>query len=429
MRWRSRLLGEARFTSTSTSTSATALSPRPARPAFRPACPRPRRCRPHISPAGTHASAPWTSPRSTPRTTRRTSGPFGSRRCACWRPPPASPSGPDHGRLRVGWAAFGDRVLVGAADVTSDPAALDSTGTWVVVQTFEGELTCVRMTGQRAAHGWYDATPRWTMPPADEWSSSLDRNAYEKGVAVIRERIAAGDVYQVNLCRLLTCDYPTMPDLLSLGGALARGNPAPYATTVDLPEAGLHVASASPELFLGRAGATVTSGPIKGTAREAAGLSAKDRAENVMIVDLVRNDLAHVAETGTVEVPSLLRVEQHPGLVHLVSTVSARLRAGCGWAELLAATSPPGSVSGAPKLSALSVISELEAVPRGVYCGAVGWVDADRKVGRLAVGIRTFAWAGGRLQLGTGAGITWGSVPTAEWEETELKVRRLLEVR
>src|SRR3954469_17022458 len=150
---------------------------------------------------------------------------------------------------------------------------------------------------------------------------------------------------------------------------------------------------------------------------------------NVMIVDLVRNDLAHVAETGTVEVPSLLRVEQHPGLVHLVSTVSARLRAGCGWAELLAATSPPGSVSGAPKLSALSLISELEAVPRGVYCGAVGWVDADRKVGRLAVGIRTFAWAGGRLQLGTGAGITWGSVPTAEWEETELKVRRLLEVR
>src|SRR5437764_1359938 len=83
---------------------------------------------------------------------------------------PASPSGPDHGRLRVGWAAFGDRVLVGAADVTSDPAALDSTGTWVVVQTFEGELTCVRMTEQRAARGWYDAAPRWTMPAAHEWS-------------------------------------------------------------------------------------------------------------------------------------------------------------------------------------------------------------------------------------------------------------------
>jgi len=111
------------------------------------------------------------------------------------------------------------------------------------------------------------------------------------------------------------------------------------------------------------------------------------------------------------------------------STVSAQLRDGSGWAELLDAASPPGSVSGAPKHSALQVIAELEPVPRGVYCGAVGWVDADRKVGRLAVGIRTFAWADGLLRLGTGAGITWGSAPTKEWEETELKVQRLLEVR
>jgi para-aminobenzoate synthetase component 1 len=328
----------------------------------------------------------------------------------------------------MGWAAFGDQVLLGPSDVTSDPTALESTGTWVVAQTFEGALTCVRMAERRPARGWYDAAPPWTMPPRASWSSSLDRHAYEKGVAVIRERIAAGDVYQVNLCRLLTCDHPAPPDLLALGGALVRGNPAPYAATINLPAAGLQIASASPELFLARDGSTVTSGPIKGTATEPAGLSDKDRAENVMIVDLVRNDLAHVAATGTVEVPSLLRVEPHPGLVHLVSTVSAQLRAGCGWAELLTAASPPGSVSGAPKLSALRVIHELEPAPRGVYCGAVGWVDADRKVGRLAVGIRTFAWAAGRLQLGTGAGITWGSEPAAEWEETELKVRTLLGV-
>ncbi len=328
----------------------------------------------------------------------------------------------------MGWAVFGERVLSRPVDLTSDPAALDSTGTWVVVQTFEGELTCVRMAEARTAVDPYADVPAWPMPPRASWTSSIDRDGYEKGVATVRERIAAGDVYQVNLCRLLASECPKPPDLRALGGALARGNPAPYAATIDLPDAGLHVASASPELFLARDGDIVTSGPIKGTAGEPAGLTDKDRAENVMIVDLVRNDLAHVAATGSVTVPSLLRLERHPGLVHLVSTVRARLRPGCGWADLLAAASPPGSVSGAPKSSALRLIRELEPVPRGVYCGAVGWVDADRQVGRLAVGIRTFAWTDGRLLLGTGAGITWGSDPAGEWEETELKVRNLLRV-
>jgi para-aminobenzoate synthetase component 1 len=115
--------------------------------------------------------------------------------------------------------------------------------------------------------------------------------------------------------------------------------------------------------------------------------------------------------------------------VHLVSTVRARLQPGRGWAALLAAASPPGSVSGAPKAAALGLIRELEPVPRGVYCGAVGWVDADRAVGSLAVGIRTFTWSDGVLGLGTGAGITGGSDPAREWDETELKVQRLLEVR
>jgi para-aminobenzoate synthetase component I len=328
----------------------------------------------------------------------------------------------------VGWAAFGRRVLTHCVDVTSDPTALDATGTWVVVQTFEGALTCVRMAVEREVNDPYCGAPPWPMPPRPAWSSSLDRDGYEKGVAVIRERIAAGDVYQVNLCRMLSTDQPGPPDLLSLGGALARGNPAPYAATIDLPEAGLQLASASPELFLRRDGRSVLSGPIKGTAAEASGLTDKDRAENVMIVDLVRNDLAQVAATGSVSVASLLAVEHHPGLVHLVSTVSAELRDGCGWAELLAAASPPGSVSGAPKRSALRVIDELEPVRRGAYCGAVGWVDADRDVGCLAVGIRTFAWTDGTLMLGTGAGITWGSDPADEWDETELKVRKLLSV-
>jgi para-aminobenzoate synthetase component 1 len=192
----------------------------------------------------------------------------------------------------------------------------------------------------------------------------------------------------------------------------------------------VEIASASPELFLRRNGRLVESGPIKGTGRTEADLLEKDHAENVMIVDLVRNDLGRVCETGSVTVPELCVVEKHPGLVHLVSTVRGELREDAGWPELLAATFPPGSVTGAPKSSALRIIEALETAPRGPYCGGIGWVDADRGIGELAVGIRTF-WidrAEGVLRFGTGAGITWGSDPEHEWRETELKASRLLAV-
>ncbi|HEY6533194.1 MAG TPA: chorismate-binding protein, partial [Acidimicrobiales bacterium] len=154
----------------------------------------------------------------------------------------------------------------------------------------------------------------------------------------------------------------------------------------------------------------------------------KDRAENVMIVDLVRNDLGRVCVPGTVTVPALLAEEEHPGLTHLVSTVEGELRPGVGWAELLEATFPPGSVTGAPKLAAVEHISRLEPVPRGVYCGAVGWVDADRHQGELNVAIRTFWVEEDRLCLGTGGAVTWDSTAEGEWAETELKAARLLAV-
>jgi para-aminobenzoate synthetase component 1 len=215
---------------------------------------------------------------------------------------------------------------------------------------------------------------------------------------------------------------------VALHHALSTGNPAPYQCLVSVPEVDLHVACASPELFLRREGDLLTSGPIKGTAPTPNLLLDKDFAENVMIVDLVRNDLSRVARTGSVRVPDLLRIEEHPGLVHLVSDVRCRIESDTSWESILDATFPPGSVTGAPKSSALRIIDECEVGSRDVYCGAVGWIDADRRAAELAVSIRTFWVRGTTLRFGTGAGITWGSDPYGEWQETELKANRLCQV-
>jgi len=220
-------------------------------------------------------------------------------------------------------------------------------------------------------------------------------------------------------------------DLASLETLVAHGNPAPHAGRIYVPEAGLDLLSASPEAFLIRHGGRIESRPIKGTATTLSTMLVKDYAENVMIADLVRNDLSAVCRPGTVSVDALCAPEEHPGLTHLVTTVSGELRPGLGWPEIMAATFPPGSVSGAPKSCALRVIADLESVPRGPYCGAIGWVEADANEAELAVGIRTF-WAdrdssGQRtLRFGTGGAITWGSDPTREWAETELKAARLI---
>lgn len=336
-------------------------------------------------------------------------------------------------------ARFGALVASDLRDVTSDAGALDSAGFWAVAVDFEGRTVCARFGDVRRvpqdAAGTAARAAGWRGPHPAAWTSSMDRQAYEAGVRTIRRRIATGEVYQVNLCRVLAATLPagTDPDIDALGAALALGNPAPYAGTIRLPAHGVEIATASPELFLSRDGRTVESRPIKGTARTVDAFLPKDEAENVMIVDLVRNDLGRVCATGSVTVPALCAVEAHPGLVHLVSTVRGELRPEAGWPQLLAAAFPPGSVTGAPKSTALRVIGELETAPRGPYCGAVGWVDADRGTAALAVGIRTF-WidrdAGGdpELRFGTGAGITWGSDPAGEWAETELKAARLLAV-
>jgi para-aminobenzoate synthetase component 1 len=351
--------------------------------------------------------------------------------------------------------------LVEVVDLTADPDAIERGGWWALVATFEGALTAYRFAdvrrsplpvsappadpvggqsqlGQgrlepgglgpgRLEPGWHG--PGWHGPDLGAWRTSLDRAQYLAGVSTIRERIAAGDVYQVNLCRMLSAPLPVAADPLALAARLAAGNPAPYQGVLHTGRD--WVVTASPELFLSRSGSLVVSSPVKGTTGPGEPFADKDYPENIMITDLVRNDLGRVAEAGTVKVTRLVEREEHPGLAHLVSTVQAHLRRGVDWQALLAATLPPGSVSGAPKHTALQVISELEPVPRGPYCGAIGYLDADRGTAVLAVGIRTLFTSDGPagerlLNFGTGAGITYASDPEAEWAETELKAARLI---
>jgi para-aminobenzoate synthetase component 1 len=263
-------------------------------------------------------------------------------------------------------------------------------------------------------------------PALGPWSSSLDRAAWHDAVGHIQRHLRAGDCYQVNLTRRLTCDGT--PDPLALFAALASKHSAPHAALVRIAD--VAAVSASPERFLRRDGTRIETRPIKGTASEPDALSRseKDRAENVMIVDLARNDLGRVCEFGTIRVPGLFDVEAHPGLFHLVSTVTGRLRDDVTPGDIVRATFPPASVTGCPKPRVLEIIESLEPVRRGIYCGAIGFIDADRDVMDFNVAIRTFTIAGGRTTFGVGGGIVADSDPGAEWAETELKAHRLLEV-
>jgi para-aminobenzoate synthetase component I len=204
-------------------------------------------------------------------------------------------------------AVVGDRLATDLVDLTDDLSALDGSGFWAVVLPFDGPPVCARFATVRPAVPW-PGDP-WIGPRPEQWSTSLDQGDFEAGVRDIRAAIGRGDVYQVNLTRRLSAPHRPGPgtsgDIAALGAALAVGNPAPYSAVVRVPAADLAVASASPEQFLRREGDRVWSSPIKGTATTAPRLSEKDRAENVMIVDLVRNDLGRVCRFGSVRVPSL----------------------------------------------------------------------------------------------------------------------------
>jgi para-aminobenzoate synthetase/4-amino-4-deoxychorismate lyase len=260
-------------------------------------------------------------------------------------------------------------------------------------------------------------------------SSGEHRSAVRQAISYIRR----GDIFQANICLRLEARFGGDP-LDAFCQAATRLNP-PYAAFLRTPDGA--VASLSPELFLRRTGTTVWSQPIKGTRprpaddqaarqeRDRLERSAKDRAENVMIVDLMRNDLSRVCAPGSVRVPALLRAEAHPGVWHLVSDVRGTLRPGAGDGQLIAAAFPPGSVTGAPKVRALEIIHELEATPREVYTGAVGYRSPVAGL-ELNVAIRTFEFAGDRVWLGSGGGITARSDEAAEYRECLLKARPLI---
>jgi len=313
---------------------------------------------------------------------------------------------------------MGGRLATDLIEVSHDPVCLEDGGFWAVSTTFENEFTAAKFGTVIDAPF---PTTSW-IPMQGSWSSSLNADEYIEYVERIREAVANGWVYQVNACRRLT-HHDDGQSLRGLFSEILKNNPAPWACYFEVP--GVMIASASPELFLSRNGSTVKSSPIKGTLpTNSQQFGAKDQAENVMIVDLMRNDLGQICKSGTVEVPRLLSSEDHPGLQHLVSDVQGQLLEGISWAQILTSLSPPGSVSGAPKSSATRVITENE-IARGPYCGALGWIQGDQAA--LSVAIRIF-WKDSHINFGTGAGITWSSDARAEWEETQLKAKRLISI-
>lgn len=303
------------------------------------------------------------------------------------------------------------------------------------IDLVDGRLGAVRarLVGSRRL-----AAPPTPPDRAFELRSGLGRTAYEAGVETIRGEIARGEIYQANLTRRLETDFRADP--WPLYRRVRTGDPALFAAFLDLgpsPVTGAPraIVSASPEPFLSVSSrGEVAANPIKGTrprgrdrdadrrlARELL-LSEKDRAENVMIVDVLRNDLGRVCTAGTVRVPRLCRLERTAAVQHLVSTVTGALAPDRDAFDLLTAAFPGGSITGAPKIRAMELIESLEPVRRGPYTGAAGWFGPDGAM-ETSILIRTFVADGSRLTLHVGGGITWRSDPAAEWQETVDKAR------
>jgi para-aminobenzoate synthetase component 1 len=269
-----------------------------------------------------------------------------------------------------------------------------------------------------------------------DWRCALELAPYAAHVSAIIEHIRAGDIYQANFTCRHSVARPANLSAATFFRALTRRSPAPFSAFLACGD--LQLASVSPERFIRLdADHSIETRPIKGTRprgadaaedrarRLALEQSAKDHAENLMIVDLMRNDLGRVAEIGSVTVPSLCAIESFANVHHLVSEVRARLRPGLGPVDLLRATLPGGSITGAPKIRAMQIIDAIEAAPRGAYCGVIGWIGFDGAMD-TSIAIRTVTLLPDRLEAQAGGGIVADSDPADEFAEMLVKVRPLL---
>ena len=350
------------------------------------------------------------------------------------RPASAEPRIPDAGLALYDWAIAWDH-LEKRAWIISTGIAKDGEGRQKTADE-QARARSEWVSERLAAPAQTIAALRRPPPSSAALESNFTRRDYEAGVARIRDYIAAGDVYQVNLAQRFRTPFSSAP--LDLYRRLRARSPAPFGAYLACGD--LAVASISPERFLRLDGATrvAEARPIKGTRprgatpaedaalAEALTASEKDRAENVMIVDLLRNDLGKVCRPGSVRVPELFALESHPTVHHLVSTVTGVLADGADAFDLLRAGFPGGSITGAPKIRAMQIIAELERAPRGVYCGAIGYVSVTGAMD-MNIPIRTVVLQGGVASFHAGAGIVWDSEPAAEYDETLAKARAMID--
>lgn len=333
---------------------------------------------------------------------------------------------------------FGYEMLHGLEVVPPQPASyIDLPRSWLAqfssLYVFDHAARSLTLYGEDAALEPL-AVHAVTAPKLVKFFSPMSRQEYFSAIARTVEQIHAGAFYQANITRKFCGEFTHAADGYGLFLRLCDESPAVYSAFMRLP-GGQCILSSSPECFLSLDGqGGITSRPIKGTwprgndpikEAEALRLSSKNRAENLMIVDLMRNDFSRICMAGSITVEGLWQVTSHAHLHHLVSTVKGRLSEGVSVADALRATFPPGSMTGAPKVSAMRHCAAMEGVARGIYSGALGWFGGDGSAD-LSVVIRTLVLDGARFEFQVGGGIIADSSAEDEWRETHTKARAIL---